>query len=173
VLDVYTSDGGFALNALAGGAKSATMIDVSQDALQRAEQNARLNNRENFTIIASDAFAALGNLKQENRSFDLVILDPPSFTKSRKNVPAALKAYTKLNKLGLQLVRDGGFLATASCSHHVSEEDFLLSVHQAALNAGKQLRMVYKNSQPPDHPVLLSMPETSYLKFACFYVTSF
>jgi len=148
------------------------MIDISQEALQRAEQNVRMNGLDNYSIIAADAFAALGQLHKENRSFDLVVLDPPSFTKSRKHVPTALKAYTKLNRLGLQLVRNEGFLVTASCSHHVSEEDFLLSVHQAALNAGKQLRLIYRNSQPPDHPILLSMPETGYLKFACFYVTA-
>ncbi len=173
VLDVYTNDGGFALNAMHAGAKATTMIDISQEALQRAEENARMNGMEKFSIIAGDAFETLAGLKQANRSFDLVILDPPSFTKSRKTVPTALKAYAKLNKMGLQLVRDEGFLATASCSHHVSEEDFLATVHLAALQAGKHLRLVYRNSQPPDHPVLLSMPETSYLKFACFYVTSF
>ncbi|NTU58255.1 MAG: class I SAM-dependent rRNA methyltransferase [Chlorobiaceae bacterium] len=172
VLDVYTNDGGFALNAMLAGAKSTTMVDISQEALQRAEQNARMNNFGNFSIVASDAFEALSKLHQENRSFDLVILDPPSFTKSRKTVPTALKAYTKLNRLGLQLVRNEGFLATASCSHHVSEEDFLATVHLGAMHAGKHLRLICRNSQPPDHPVLLSMPETSYLKFACFYVTN-
>lgn len=172
VLDVYTNDGGFALNAMRAGARSTTMVDLSQDALQRAEQNARMNGLENFSIIASDAFAALGQLRQENRAFDLVILDPPSFTKSRKTVHTALKAYTKLNRLGLQLVKNEGFLATASCSHHVSEEDFLSAVHLGAMQAGKHLRLISRNAQPPDYPVLLSMPETSYLKFACFYVTN-
>jgi len=172
VLDIYTNDGGFALNAMHAGARSTTMVDISQDALQRAEYNARLNGMKDFSIVASDAFEALAKLKQENRSFDLVILDPPSFTKSRKTVPTALKAYVKLNRLGLQLVRDEGFLATASCSHHVSEEDFLAAVHLGAMHAGKHLRMICRNSQPPDHPMLLSMPETGYLKFACFYVTS-
>ncbi|NTW52626.1 MAG: class I SAM-dependent rRNA methyltransferase [Chlorobiaceae bacterium] len=172
VLDVYTNDGGFALNAMRAGARSTTMIDISQDALQRAEQNARMNDFSNFSIIAADAFESLAKLKEENRAFDLVILDPPSFTKSRKTVPTALKAYAKLNRLGLQLVRDEGFLATASCSHHVSEEDFLATIHLGAMQAGKHLRLICRNSQPPDHPILLSMPETSYLKFACFYVTS-
>jgi 23S rRNA (cytosine1962-C5)-methyltransferase len=172
VLDVYTNDGGFALNAMHAGARSTTMVDISQEALQRAEQNARMNGLQNFSIVASDAFEALSRLKQENRAYDLVILDPPSFTKSRKTVPTALKAYAKLNRLGLQLIRDEGFLATASCSHHVSEDDFLAAVHLGAMQAGKHLRLICRNSQPPDHPVLLSMPETSYLKFACFYVTS-
>ena len=173
VLDIYTNDGGFALNAMHAGARSTTMVDISQEALQRAEQNARMNGMKEFSIVASDAFEALSRLKQEERAFDLVILDPPSFTKSRKTVPTALKAYAKLNRLGLQLVRDEGFLATASCSHHVSEEDFLASVHLGAMQAGKHLRLICRNSQPPDHPMLLSMPETGYLKFACFYVTSY
>ncbi|MBN1278455.1 MAG: class I SAM-dependent rRNA methyltransferase [Chlorobium sp.] len=171
VLDVFTNDGGFALNALHGGARSAIMVDISEETLKRAEKNALLNGFENFSLITGDAFSLLSTMTEAKERFDVVILDPPSFTKSRKNLPAALKAYKKLNKLGLQLVKPGGFLATASCSHHVSEEDFLETIHQAALSAGRQLRMIHKNSQPPDHPVLLSMPETGYLKFACFYVT--
>ncbi|MEI6758080.1 MAG: class I SAM-dependent rRNA methyltransferase [Chlorobium sp.] len=171
VLDVFTNDGGFALNALFGGATSAILVDSSQEALQRAERNANLNSFSQFNLVASDAFDMLDKMVEAKEAFNLVILDPPSFTKSRKNLPGALKAYKRLNKLGLQLLKNEGFLATASCSHHVSEEDFLQSVHQAALAAGCQLRMIYKNSQPFDHPVLLAMPETSYLKFACFYVT--
>ncbi len=172
VLDVFTNDGGFALNALRGGAQSAIMVDISEETLKRAEKNAVLNGFENFSLISSDAFDMLGKMVEAKELFDVVVLDPPSFTKSRKNLPTALKAYKRLNKLGLQLIKSGGFLATASCSHHVSEEDFLATIHQAALAAGKQLRMIYKNAQPPDHPVLLSMPETGYLKFACFYVTN-
>jgi len=171
VLDVFTNDGGFALNALYGGAKSAILVDASQEALQRAEHNAKLNNFGEYSLVAADAFDMLEQMGEAKESFDLVILDPPSFTKSRKNLPGALKGYKRLNKLGMQLVKNGGFLATASCSHHVSEEDFLQTVHQAALAANCQLRLIYKNSQPFDHPVLLSMPETSYLKFACFYLT--
>ena len=171
VLDVFTNDGGFALNALYGGAHSAILIDASKEALQRADRNAQLNQFREYSLVAADAFDTLDQMVESKESFNLVVLDPPSFTKSRKNLPGALKAYKRLNKLGLQLVKSGGFLATASCSHHVSEEDFLQSVHQAALSAGCQLRLIHKNSQPFDHPVLLAMPETSYLKFACFYVT--
>ncbi len=171
VLDVFTNDGGFALNALYGGARSAILIDASKEALQRAERNAQLNKFSEYSLVAADAFDTLDQMVESKESFDLVVLDPPSFTKSRKNLPGALKAYKRLNKLGLELIRSGGFLATASCSHHVSEEDFLQSIHQAALAAGCQLRMIHKSSQPFDHPVLLAMPETSYLKFACFYVT--
>ena len=171
VLDVFTNDGGFALNALYGGAHSAILIDASKEALQRADRNAQLNKFREYSLVAADAFDTLDQMVESKESFNLVILDPPSFTKSRKNLPGALKAYKRLNKLGLQLVKSGGFLATASCSHHVSEEDFLQSVHQAALSAGCQVRLIHKNSQPFDHPVLLAMPETSYLKFACFYVT--
>ncbi len=171
VLDVFTNDGGFALNALYGGARSAIMVDASKEALLRAERNAQLNKFSEYSLIAADAFDTLEQMVEAKESFDLVVLDPPSFTKSRKNLPGALKAYKRLNKLGLDLIKNGGFLATASCSHHVSEEDFLQCVHQAALTAGCQLRMIHKSSQPFDHPVLLAMPETGYLKFACFYVT--
>ncbi len=171
VLDVFTNDGGFGLNALAGGADSALLVDASEEALKRAERNAGLNGMDNFSLMAGDAFDVLQQMIDAKEQFDIVILDPPSFTKSRKNLPVALKAYKKLNQLGLKLVKNGGFLATASCSHHVSEEDFLQSVHQAALLSGAQLRMIHRNSQPFDHPVLLSMPETGYLKFACFYIT--
>jgi len=171
VLDVFTNDGGFALNALSGGARSAILVDSSKEALQRADRNAQLNSFTDYNLVAADAFDMLEKMVEAKETFDIVILDPPSFTKSRKNLPGALKAYKRLNKLGLQLLRNGGFLATASCSHHVSEEDFLQSVHQAAQASGLQLRLIHKNSQPFDHPVLLAMPETSYLKFACFYVT--
>lgn len=170
-LDVFTSDGGFGLNALFGGAVSATMVDISNDALHRAEENATLNKLSNYSLIQGDAFEVMNRLIGDKKTYDLVIIDPPSFTKSRKNLSSALHAYKKLNRLGLQLVRNGGFLATASCSHHVSEEDFLRVIHQASLSQRKQLRLVFRNSQPADHPVLLSMPETHYLKFACFYVT--
>lgn len=171
VLDVFTNDGGFALNALYGGAHSAILVDASKEALQRADRNAQLNKFREYSLVAADAFDTLDQMVESKESFNLVILDPPSFTKSRKNLPGALKAYKRLNKLGLQLLKNGGVLATASCSHHVSEEDFLQCVHQAALSAGCQLRLIHKNSQPFDHPVLLAMPETGYLKFACFYVT--
>ena len=170
-LDVFTSDGGFGLNALYGGATAVTMVDISHEALQRAEENATLNKLSNYSLIQGDAFEVMNRLIKDKKSYDLVILDPPSFTKSRKNLPSALHAYKKLNKLGLQLVRNGGFLATASCSHHVSEEDFLGVIRQASFSEKKQLRLVFRNSQPADHPVLLSMPETHYLKFACFYVS--
>ncbi len=171
VLDVFSNEGGFALNALYGGARSAVLVDTSSEALIRAEKNARMNNLQNFRLVCADAFTVLKQMAEERRMYDLVVIDPPSFTRTKKNLPSALKAYRNLNQLGLRLLKPQGFLATASCSHHVSEQDFLQAVHQAALAEGKQLRLIHKSSQPPDHPVLLSMPETGYLKFACFYVT--
>lgn len=171
VLDVFANDGGFALNALYAGARSADLVDISKETLARAEKNARRNHFENYQLISEDAFAFLDRMAAEKETFDVVVLDPPSFTKSRKNLPIAIKAYKKLNKLGLSLVNPDGFLATASCSHHVSEEDFLQTIQQAALGTGKKLRLIHRSAQPPDHPVLPAMPETGYLKFACFYVT--
>ena len=116
VLDVFTNDGGFALNALYGGARSTILVDASKEALQRAEHNAQLNNFSEYSLVAADAFDTLDQMVESKESFDLVVLDPPSFTKSRKNLPGALKAYKRLNKLGMQLLKKGGFLATASCS---------------------------------------------------------
>ncbi len=170
-LDVFTSDGGFGINALFGGAASATMVDISHAALERASENAALNGLSGYSLIEGDAFEVMKELISEKKLFDLVILDPPSFAKSRKNLPSALHAYKKLNRLGLQLIKTSGFLATASCSRHVSEDDFLKAILQASLSEKKHLRLVYKSSQPADHPILLSMPETHYLKFACFYVS--
>jgi 23S rRNA (cytosine1962-C5)-methyltransferase len=112
----------------------------------------------------------LENLNREQRAFDLVVLDPPSLSKSKKTIASALQAYRKLNRLGLSLVKPDGFLATASCSHHASEEDFFSMVHRASLDAGRAIKLLEKSSQAPDHPILLAMPETKYLKFALFAV---
>lgn len=171
VLDMFANDGGFALNALYAGARSTVLVDISKETLDRAGKNARMNHFENYQLTPEDAFHFLDRMAAQKETFDVVVLDPPSFTKSRKNLPAALKAYKKLNKLGMGLVKPGGFLATASCSHHVSEADFLQAVHQASISAGKQLRLIHRSAHPPDHPILPAMPETAYLKFACFYVT--
>ncbi len=105
VLDVFTNDGGFALNALYGGARSAILVDASRDALQRADRNAQLNSFSEYSLVAADAFDTLDQMVESKEAFDLVVLDPPSFTKSRKNLPGALKAYKRLNKLGLQLTQ--------------------------------------------------------------------
>ncbi|MBC8043933.1 MAG: class I SAM-dependent rRNA methyltransferase [Rhizobacter sp.] len=170
VLDVFTSDGGFALNAAFAGAKSVLALDASEAALQRMGNNASLNGFKQISTVQGDAFELLKQFKAEARKFDVVVLDPPSLTKSKKNLSMALQAYRELNSLALSLVKSGGFLATASCSHHVSEDDFLGAIHKASSDAERGVVLLEKASQSPDHPVLLSMPETQYLKFALLAV---
>jgi 23S rRNA (cytosine1962-C5)-methyltransferase len=109
-------------------------------------------------------------LVKKGEVFDLVILDPPSLTKSKKNLPVAKKAYQKLNSLGMRLVRSGGYMATASCSHHLAEAEFLQVLAQAASSARRGIKVLERATQAPDHPVLPAMPETQYLKFALLYV---
>lgn len=171
VLDVFTSDGGFALNAAFAGAKNVLAIDASEAALQRTLNNAALNHLEQIKTECGDAFDLLEKLCSSGKRFDLVVLDPPSMTKSRKTVPTALKAYRKLNRLGIQLVKKGGILATASCSHHVADDVFLDMVQKAGQEQNRFLRLLDFATQAPDHPVNLAMPETKYLKFALFHVS--
>ncbi|NTW50182.1 MAG: class I SAM-dependent rRNA methyltransferase [Chlorobiales bacterium] len=170
VLDVFTSDGGFALNAAFADAKSVLAIDASEPALLRTRRNASLNALQGIETECGDAFDTLERLCSSGKRFDLVILDPPSMTKSRKTIPTALKAYRKLNRLGIQLVRKGGFLATASCSHHISDDVFLDTAQKAGQEQNRFLRLLEFASQAPDHPIQLAMPETKYLKFSLFHV---
>jgi 23S rRNA (cytosine1962-C5)-methyltransferase len=112
----------------------------------------------------------LKSLGGNNKKFDMVILDPPSFTKSKKNIPAALHAYKDINTAALRLIHAGGFLATASCSHHITEGGFLSALEQAAIKAKRDIQLLEFTGAAPDHPVLPAMPETKYLKFAIFAV---
>lgn len=170
VLDVFCADGGFGLHAAAGGAQSVHFLDASQDALDRAARNATLSGLDAATLIyeKADALEKLGQLVTENAQFDLVVLDPPAFAKSRRHVEEAAKAYQRVNITGFQLLAPGGILATASCSQNVSESDFLKIVRYSARKAGVELRQLFRGCQPPDHPVLETMPETQYLKFYVF-----
>jgi len=170
VLDVFTSDGGFALNALYAGATEVIAIDASKEALKRAQRNAERNGFKGLQVLEGDAFLVLEELVKKGEVFDLVILDPPSLTKSKKNLPVAKKAYQKLNSLGMRLVRSGGYMATASCSHHLAEAEFLQVLAQAASSARRGIKVLERATQAPDHPVLPAMPETQYLKFALLYV---
>lgn len=169
VLDCYTNQGGFALNASIGGAKSVTAVDISMPALEQAENNAKLNNFE-IDFVHSDVFEFLNLSVSQNKKWDIVILDPPAFTKSKKNVATAAAAYSKLNKLGMLVLNDGGFLVSSSCSHHIIEEHFVEIIKKEASKLGKQLKLIHRANQAPDHPQLLSMPETTYLKFYIFKV---
>ena len=165
VLDCFCNEGGFALHAASAKAASVRGIDISESAIAKAKVNARLNSAAvEFEI--GDVSETLKLLGEKNKKFDMVILDPPSFTKSKKNIPAALRGYKDLNAAALRLINTGGFLATASCSHHITEDGFLSTIEQAAIKAKRDLQLLEFAGAAPDHPVIPAMPETKYLKFA-------
>jgi 23S rRNA (cytosine1962-C5)-methyltransferase len=171
VLDAYCHDGGFALQALAGGAVEALGIDASGDAIARARENAALNGfAERCEFRQADVVQTLSAMRPERNGFDLVILDPPSFTRSKKQVPQAKMGYLHLHREALRLVKRGGLLATASCSHHIREDTFIDVVVRASHEMNRRLRWVARGSQSPDHPILPEVAETQYLKFALFQV---
>jgi 23S rRNA (cytosine1962-C5)-methyltransferase len=168
VLDCFCNDGGFALNASRGGAENVIGMDVSQDAVQRASNNAQLNQIGNVKFEKADAFEKLKHLHSASKKFDIVILDPPAFAKSKKSVPAARRGYRELNALALRLVKENGILATASCSHHIEPDTFLDIVDETARKHGRQLQLLEWRGAAPDHPTLPAVPETRYLKFGIF-----
>ena len=170
VLDAFCNDGGFALNAVKAGAAHVDAVDISESALARAAKNAVLNNlNENIQYSKVDVMKWLPGLKPETL-YDVVNLDPPAFASNRKSIPVARKAYRKLHGSAMQVLKAGGILSTACCSHHISEDDFLDSIQQAAVRTGRQCQMLFRGGPPADHPVLLAMPESGYLKFHIFRV---
>ena len=171
VLDCFTHTGSFALNAGYGGAKEVTGVDASELAVEQAILNSKLNGMEDrVKFICRDVFELLPELEEKGEKFDVVILDPPAFTKSRNSVKNAVKGYREINLRAMKLVRDGGFLATCSCSHFMTYELFTQTIHQAARNVHKRLRQVEYRTQAPDHPILLAAEESYYLKFYVFQV---
>ncbi len=171
VLDCCTHTGSFALNAGRGGAKDVLGIDVSELAVEQATENAKLNGLENVVHFEVDnVFNLLPRLEAEGRKFDVVILDPPAFTKSKASLKNAIKGYREINLRAMKLVKDGGFLATCSCSHFMTYELFTGTLHQAANMVHKRLRQVEFKTQSPDHPILWAAGETYYLKFYIFQV---
>ncbi len=170
VLDCFCNEGGFALHAAREGARSVLAFDASAEAIQQATENAALNDLNNVTFTQADVFDAMKRLAADQRRFDVVILDPPSFTRSKKNVPAAKQGYKELHSLAYRLLRPGGILATASCSHHILPEVFLEIVETTARKQGKDVQLLDWRSAAPDHPILPAVPETRYLKFGIFRV---
>ena len=171
VLDCFTHTGSFALNAGYGGAKEVTGVDASELAVEQAILNSKLNGMEDrVKFICRDVFEILPELEEKGEKFDVVILDPPAFTKSRNSVKNAVKGYREINLRAMKLVRDGGFLATCSCSHFMTYELFTQTIHQAARNVHKRLRQVEYRTQAPDHPILWAAEESYYLKFYVFQV---
>ena len=171
VLDCFTHTGSFALNAGIAGAKSVTGVDASQLAVDQATENAELNGLEKrVKFICEDVFELLPKLEAEGEKYDVVILDPPAFTKSKNSIKNAVKGYREINLRGMKLVNDGGYLATCSCSHFMSYELFTQTIGQAARNVHKRLRQVEYRTQAADHPILWSADESYYLKFYIFQV---
>lgn len=171
VLDCFTHTGSFALNAGIAGAKEVTGVDASQLAVDQATENAALNGlSDSVKLICEDVFELLPRLESEEQKYDVVILDPPAFTKSRSSIKNATKGYREINLRAMKLVKDGGFLATCSCSHFMSYKLFTQTINQAAKNVHKRLRQVEFRTQAPDHPILWAADESYYLKFYIFQV---
>jgi 23S rRNA (cytosine1962-C5)-methyltransferase len=170
VFDAFCNEGGFALHAARAGASRILAADQSGDVLDRASVNAHLNGVDaQIEFRRCDLMKEMQSILAEN-TFDAINLDPPNFTRSKKNVGTARQAYRRLHQSAIDHLKPGGILATSSCSHHITEETFLESVHLAAERSGKSLKIVFRGSHPIDHPVLLGMPETEYLKFFVFQI---
>ena len=171
VLDCFTHMGTFALNSGIAGAADVTGLDISEYAVSQAEANARLNHLENTVHFRqANVLDELPKLAQAGEKYDVVILDPPAFTKSREATKNAIKGYREINMKGLKLVKDGGYLATCSCSHFMTQELLAKTVKEAAKATHKRLRQVEFRTQAPDHPILWAADESYYLKFYIFQV---
>ena len=171
VLDCFTHTGSFALNAGLAGAKSVLGVDASDLAIRQARENAALNGLSStVSFQCADVFDLLPALEKEGKRFDLVVLDPPAFTKSRSSIKNAVKGYREINLRGMKLVKDGGYLATCSCSHFMDPELFSKTIREAAGNVHKRLRQAEYKTQAPDHPILWAADESYYLKFYIFQV---
>ena len=171
VLDCFTHTGSFALNAGLAGSAHVLGVDASELAVNQARENAALNGlTEQVQFECADVFGLLPRLEQEGRKYDVVILDPPAFTKSRNSIKNAVKGYREINLRGMKLVKDGGYLATCSCSHFMDPELFTKTIREAAGNVHKRLRQVEYRTQAADHPILWAADESYYLKFYIFQV---
>ena len=170
VLDAFCYSGGFGISAARSGAKEVVFVDSAHAALELAQANAELNGvADRITCVEGDALALLAH-ESPSGPFDVISIDPPAYARSKKHLPAALKAYEKLNALALSALPKGGILASSSCSHHVTRELFLEMLRRSAKKAQRNVRLLDLRSQAKDHPILLSMPETEYLKFAILQI---
>ena len=171
VLDCFTHTGAFALNAAKGGAREVLGVDASQLGVDQATRNAQLNGMsDRVRFECHDVFELLPTLEKQGEQFDLVILDPPAFTKSRASVKKAVTGYREINLRGMKLVKNGGYLATCSCSHFMTPELFTKTIGEAARDARRRLRQVEYRTQSADHPVLWGADQSLYLKFYIFQV---
>ena len=166
VLEVFAHTGGFGIHAALAGAKLVEGLDVSEEALALARNHAVLNKVADRCVYRSaDAFAEMRKLERAGRRYDLVLLDPPAFARSKQAVPRALAGYKDVNLLGMRLTKPEGFLVTNSCSHHVTEQELWTGIRLAARDAKRQVRLLEQRGQARDHPILATMPETRYLKY--------
>ncbi|PMQ01253.1 MAG: rRNA large subunit methyltransferase I [Dictyoglomus sp. NZ13-RE01] len=171
VLDAFCYTGSFAIHACKYGAQKVTAVDISSDALEIAKENAKINSYEDkIEFIEKNVFDLLREYHKEKRQFDVVILDPPAFTKSQKTVADALRGYKEINLRAMKILREGGFLITCSCSQHITRELFEQVIESASEDANRILRLVDFRTQAKDHPILLSYPESYYLKCAIYQV---
>lgn len=171
VLDCFTHTGTFALNAAKGGAKHVHAVDISESAIEMAKEHAVMNQLDDImSFETADVFEVLKTLKKQPRIYDMIILDPPAFTKSRETVSHAIKGYKEINTAAMKLLPRGGYLATCSCSHFMNEGLFKSMLHDAAEAAGVSLRQIEARQQSCDHPILWNVPETNYLKFYIFQI---
>lgn len=171
VLDCFTHTGAFALNCAKMGAKRVTAVDISKDAVELTKENAERNGLSNVDFLCADVFELLTRLYDEgDRTYDYIILDPPAFTKSSKTVRSAERGYKEINMKAMKLLPRGGYLATCSCSHFMTDELFRKMLRSAAADAGVSLLQIEARQQSPDHPILWNVPETDYLKFYLFQV---
>ena len=173
VLDCFTHTGAFGLNCALAGAAEVVSVDVSADALEQAAKNAELTGvSDRVEYVKCDVFDLLTKLSEEKRGrYDLVILDPPAFTKSSATVASAIRGYKEINLKAMRILPRGGYLATCSCSHFMTDEKFRAMLHDAARDAQVSLRQIEARQQGPDHPILWNVPETDYLKFYIFQIT--
>ena len=167
VLDCFCNQGGFALACAKAGAESVTAVDISESAIEATKRNAELNGVE-INAIKQNAFDYLKNCEEK---YDLIILDPPSFTRNKKTLNDAMRGYKEIHLRGLKLLENNGILSTYCCSHHASRELFLDNVVKASVDAKKTVRLIANHSQRLDHPVLPAIPETEYLKGFTFQLT--
>lgn len=172
VLDCFTHTGSFALNAALGGAEHVCAVDISESAVELARENARRNGLEGrMSFTAANVFDLLPQLEQQHdKSYDFIILDPPAFTKSRKTIDSAARGYKEINLRAMKLLPRGGYLATCSCSHFMTEQNFAHMLQSAAYDANVQLKQIEARQQAPDHPILWNVSETDYLKFYLFQI---
>lgn len=170
VMDCFTNQGGFALNAAAGGAAQVLGIDSSAAAIDACARNAQLNGHEQCSWLVADVFDDLKRRAAQGEKWDMIILDPPAFTKTKAHVTQAKRGYAEINRQALKLIDDGGFLVSASCSHHMREDMLMEVIMDESRRVNRKLTLIHRGDQSPCHPVYLPMPETRYLKFFVFRV---